>query len=78
MQHSFVSPSLSIHIDNSFNNRSSTTFILIVLLLLVLPFFASFISTDNNRTILRHIILVGRMWTFALYLVPLGVFLIVR
>lgn len=28
--------------------------------------------------ILRHIILVGRMWTFALYLVPLGVFLITR
>jgi undecaprenyl-diphosphatase len=28
--------------------------------------------------ILRHIILVGRMWTFALYLVPLGVFLIAR
>jgi undecaprenyl-diphosphatase len=28
--------------------------------------------------ILRHIILVGRMWTFALYLIPLGLFLIVR
>jgi undecaprenyl-diphosphatase len=28
--------------------------------------------------ILRHIILVGRMWTFAIYLVPLGVFLITR
>lgn len=28
--------------------------------------------------ILRHIILVGRMWTFALYLIPLGFFLIVR
>ena len=28
--------------------------------------------------ILRHIILVGRMWTFALYLVPLGLFLVSR
>jgi len=28
--------------------------------------------------ILRHIILVGRMWTFAIYLVPLGLFLITR
>ena len=28
--------------------------------------------------ILRHIILVGRMWTFALYLVPLGFFLVTR
>jgi undecaprenyl-diphosphatase len=28
--------------------------------------------------ILRHIILVGRMWTFALYLIPLGLFLISR
>lgn len=28
--------------------------------------------------ILRQIILVGRMWTFAIYLVPLAVFLIVR
>ena len=28
--------------------------------------------------ILRHIILVGRMWTFALYLVPLGIFLVTR
>lgn len=28
--------------------------------------------------ILRHIILVGRMWTFALYLIPLGLFLVTR
>jgi len=28
--------------------------------------------------ILRHIILVGRMWTFAIYLVPLGLFLVTR
>jgi undecaprenyl-diphosphatase len=28
--------------------------------------------------ILRQIILVGRMWTFAIYLVPLGLFLITR
>ena len=28
--------------------------------------------------ILRHIILVGRMWTFAIYLVPLGFFLVTR
>ena len=28
--------------------------------------------------ILRHIILVGRMWTFAIYLLPLGLFLITR
>jgi len=28
--------------------------------------------------ILRRIILVGRMWTFAIYLVPLGLFLITR
>ncbi|MBW2214859.1 MAG: undecaprenyl-diphosphate phosphatase, partial [Deltaproteobacteria bacterium] len=28
--------------------------------------------------ILREIILVGRMWTFAIYLVPLGLFLITR
>jgi undecaprenyl-diphosphatase len=28
--------------------------------------------------ILRHVILVGRMWTFALYLLPLGFFLITR
>lgn len=28
--------------------------------------------------ILRHIILVGRMWTFAIYLVPLGTFLVTR
>jgi len=28
--------------------------------------------------ILRQIILVGRMWTFAIYLIPLGVFLITR
>jgi len=28
--------------------------------------------------ILRHIILVGRMWTFAIYLLPLGIFLITR
>ena len=28
--------------------------------------------------ILRQIVLVGRMWTFAIYLVPLGVFLITR
>ena len=28
--------------------------------------------------ILRHVILVGRMWTFALYLIPLGLFLISR
>jgi undecaprenyl-diphosphatase len=28
--------------------------------------------------ILRHIILVGRMWTFAVYLLPLGFFLITR
>lgn len=28
--------------------------------------------------ILRHIIMVGRMWTFALYLIPLGLFLISR
>lgn len=28
--------------------------------------------------ILRHIILVGRMWTFAIYLLPLGLFLIAR
>jgi len=27
---------------------------------------------------LRHIILVGRMWTFAIYLVPLGFFLVTR
>lgn len=27
---------------------------------------------------LRHIILVGRMWTFALYLIPLGLFLVTR
>jgi undecaprenyl-diphosphatase len=26
--------------------------------------------------ILREIILVGRMWTFAIYLIPLGLFLI--
>lgn len=28
--------------------------------------------------ILRHVILVGRMWTFALYLTPLGLFLVTR
>ena len=28
--------------------------------------------------ILRHIILVGRMWTFAFYLIPLGLFLVTR
>lgn len=28
--------------------------------------------------ILRRIILVGRMWTFALYLIPLGLFLVIR
>ena len=28
--------------------------------------------------ILRHIILVGRMWAFAIYLVPLGLFLVTR
>jgi undecaprenyl-diphosphatase len=28
--------------------------------------------------ILRHIILVGRMWTFAIYLIPLGLFLVTR
>jgi len=28
--------------------------------------------------ILRHIILVGRMWTFAIYLLPFGLFLITR
>jgi undecaprenyl-diphosphatase len=28
--------------------------------------------------ILRHIILVGRMWAFAIYLVPLGLFLLTR
>jgi undecaprenyl-diphosphatase len=28
--------------------------------------------------ILRQIILVGRMWTFALYLIPLGLFLVIR
>lgn len=28
--------------------------------------------------ILRHVILVGRMWTFAIYLLPLGLFLITR
>ena len=28
--------------------------------------------------ILRQIILVGRMWTFALYLIPLGLFLVTR
>ncbi|MFA9471981.1 MAG: undecaprenyl-diphosphate phosphatase, partial [Deltaproteobacteria bacterium] len=27
---------------------------------------------------LRQIILVGRMWTFAIYLVPLGLFLVTR
>jgi undecaprenyl-diphosphatase len=27
---------------------------------------------------LRHIILVGRMWTFAIYLLPLGLFLVTR
>jgi undecaprenyl-diphosphatase len=31
-----------------------------------------------SLVILRQIILVGRMWTFAMYLVPLGVFLITR
>ncbi len=31
-----------------------------------------------SLVILRQIILVGRMWTFAIYLVPLGVFLIAR
>ena len=31
-----------------------------------------------SLVILRQIILVGRMWTFAIYLVPLGVFLITR
>ena len=28
--------------------------------------------------ILRHIVLVGRMWTFAIYLIPLGLFLVTR
>jgi undecaprenyl-diphosphatase len=28
--------------------------------------------------ILRHVILVGRMWAFAIYLVPLGLFLVIR
>jgi undecaprenyl-diphosphatase len=28
--------------------------------------------------ILRHIILVGRMWTFAIYLLPFGLYLITR
>jgi undecaprenyl pyrophosphate phosphatase UppP len=28
--------------------------------------------------ILRQIILVGRIWTFAIYLLPLGLFLITR
>jgi undecaprenyl pyrophosphate phosphatase UppP len=28
--------------------------------------------------ILRHIIFVGRMWAFAIYLVPLGLFLVTR
>ena len=28
--------------------------------------------------ILRHIVLVGRMWTFAIYLLPFGLFLITR
>ena len=28
--------------------------------------------------VLRHIILVGRMWTFSLYLIPLGLFLVTR
>jgi undecaprenyl pyrophosphate phosphatase UppP len=27
---------------------------------------------------LRQIVLVGRMWTFAIYLLPLGLFLITR
>jgi len=31
-----------------------------------------------SLVILREIVLVGRMWTFAIYLVPLGVFLIAR
>ena len=31
-----------------------------------------------SLVILRQIVLVGRMWTFAIYLVPLGVFLIAR
>jgi undecaprenyl-diphosphatase len=31
-----------------------------------------------SLVILRHIILIGRMWIFAIYLVPLGVFLITR
>jgi len=28
--------------------------------------------------ILRQVVLVGRMWTFAIYLVPLGLFLVTR
>lgn len=28
--------------------------------------------------ILRHVVLVGRMWTFAIYLIPLGLFLVTR
>ena len=28
--------------------------------------------------LLRHIVLVGRMWMFALYLVPLALFLMIR
>ncbi len=31
-----------------------------------------------SLVILREIVLVGRMWTFAIYLIPLGVFLITR
>jgi undecaprenyl-diphosphatase len=31
-----------------------------------------------SLVILRHIVLVGRMWTFAIYLLPLGLFLITR
>jgi len=36
----------------------------------------AFVTGCLSLVILRYVVLVGRMWTFAIYLLPLGVFLI--
>ncbi len=40
--------------------------------------FTALVTGYVALVILRHIVLVGRMWTFAIYLLPLGLFLITR
>ena len=38
----------------------------------------AFVTGYLALVILRHIVVVGRMWMFALYLLPLGLYLVIR